>query len=191
MRMSYSKNRSLILIAFVLVLTVFFLSTTSWFTSYKGRTQAYIVDDYMCYGTRGRGYYQCVIYAYVVDGKLYKAVEKVVGGLQIGSTFTIEYSSDNPNSNEVISYNNEFVNSKEEAFLHLKEEGYLQITLINGLYFFKEYGKEGILTSEEMGTYQERSDTLHLKTFTENHSRIFARINDDELVDVNTSQQYK
>lgn len=189
--MNYSKNWSLFLIVFVLVLTVFFLSTTSWFESYDKKTTASIVDDYVCYGIRGRGYYQCIVYAYVADGKLYKAVEKIEGRQQIGNTLEIQYAVDNPNSTEILSYNYEYSESKEEAFIHLKEKGYLQITLINGVYFFKDFGEGGKLILEEMGKYEERSDTLYVKTFLEDTSRTFVRMKNGELLDVSTNELYK
>lgn len=181
-----------------IIISIFILTNeTNWslyFTRNKKETKAYVYKTKVGYGTAGKGYKQFVHYTYEVDGKMYKDWKKIGNKYvwqHIGNTLTVKYAVDNPKNNQVIQFYNEYSQSKEAAYLSLKKQGYYQIELINGLYFFKDYGKEGKLLREETGTYERTVDTFSLKPFLSNDIKVFVLNKKDELIDQRLGIIYK
>lgn len=70
-----------------------------------------------------------------------------------------------PLVNQILEFNNESNSPNIKSFIKVKKEGYSQITFQNGVYFYNDNGKEGLVLEKQVGTYQEKKDSIFLFDF--------------------------
>lgn len=138
-------------------------------------TTGKIVNTFHHWGVKGKSY-QRVKFIYSVNDSIYfdfMTIGKKYGSQNIGNRVRIEYSINKPEKNKVIGFFNDYQNSQKEKYHTNENTGYSEISLINGLYDFTEYGKQGIVLQEIRGEYKIKSDSLILESFDKRNRMYF------------------
>jgi len=147
----------------------------------------------------GHGFLQKVTYYYQIGDKRYSDIKKIGRKYKmqhVGNRVLIEYSTENPEKTKIIGFYNDYKNEVDEVFYSYFKTGYYQITLLNGLFNEFEYGKKGIVISENKGEYLREKDTLILNYFNqdiENKKLSISSIENEktELTELKTGIKYK
>lgn len=138
------------------------------FYSNKKITTAVITNTKISHGLGGSAYVQYLNYSFTSDGELingFKKTEYKTPWQHIGNTIKIKYSVKNPVINQILEFNNEYKTSNKKVYLNFKKEGYSQIVFINNLYFYKVYGKNGVLSRKDNGFFKKHNDTITFYNF--------------------------
>ncbi|RKD92220.1 DUF3592 domain-containing protein [Mangrovibacterium diazotrophicum] len=160
-------------------------------------TTGKVVDLSLGYSTQGDGYIQSVKYAYSVNGITYygfKKVGKRFGIQQIGNRVKIQYSGLNPEKRKVEGFYRDFKNSDPDKFHSNEKIGYSEISLVNGIFRFKKFGREGKTVEEFTGEYRVTNDSLIVNSFENNHPIYFFYINFNsgkQLIDSASGMTYQ
>ncbi|NQU51964.1 MAG: hypothetical protein HQ522_05450 [Bacteroidetes bacterium] len=83
----------------------------------------------------------------------------------IGNTVQISYSKKNPQNNKVDKFLSDYKNSNAEKYYSIKETGYIEVRLINGIFKYKEYAEKGKIVDNFVGEYLIENDTFHFKQY--------------------------
>ena len=157
----------------VFLVVAFFLLTTDinielLFSGKKSQAKAIITKTKVSYGLAGRGYCQYLNFYFVNNEEFIYGYKKTKVGdpwQYVGNSIIIEYSVKKPLVNQILEFNNESNSPNIKSFIKVKKEGYSQITFQNGVYFYNDNGKEGLVLEKQVGTYQEKKDSIFLFDF--------------------------
>lgn len=118
----------------------------------------------------------------------------------IGNTIQISYSKKYPQYNMVENLLNDFRNSNEVRYYSVKDTGYIDIRLINGIFKYKEYADQGKLIADMIGEYKIENDSVHFTSyiFEEDTLKtdklkllVFDSKSTNDLKDTDTDRVYK
>lgn len=115
----------------------------------------------------------------------------------IGNTIQIIYSKKYPQYNKVENLLNDYRSSREIQYYSVKETGYIDIRLINGVFKYKEYADQGKMIDDFVGEYEVGNDTVHFTPYffgtdtqktNKLKSLVFDSKNIDQLNDANSDK---
>lgn len=84
---------------------------------------------------------------------------------EIGNTIQISYSKKYPRYNIVEKLLSDYRSSREVQYYSIKETGYIDIRLINGIYKYKEYADQGKMVNNFVGEYAIENDSVHFTPY--------------------------
>lgn len=144
-----------------------------------------------------------VKYVYFVNGNYYTGFKKLGtkdAWQSIGNNIQLIYSKRNPKKNKVKKLLNQYKNVKEQRYYSNKENGFIELIFINGIFKYKEFEERGKLTNDFVGEYKILNDSVRFKNYlftteSTNTNRpqlfIFTSDNHSQLLDTNSKRIFK
>jgi len=118
----------------------------------------------------------------------------------IGNDLRIIYSIKKPGKNKVKRLSSNYDNSFGEKYYSTKENGFVELRLINGIFKYKEFAEGGKIIHDFIGEYKIIKDSIKFKNYileTDNEYKnrpelfVFSPDNYRKLVDLNTKRTFK
>ncbi len=150
-----------------------------------------------------QSYSRRIKYIYSVDDNFYVDFKKLGtedARQEIGNDLKLIYSIKKPEKNRVKSLSSEYDTSVGKNYYSTKENGYMELRLINGIFKYKEYADGGKIIHDFVGKYKIINDSIKFENYvfeTDNEYKnrpelfVFSPDNDRQLVDLKTKRTFK
>ncbi|WP_167619302.1 hypothetical protein [Maribellus sediminis] len=119
---------------------------------------------------------------------------------EIGNELKLIYSIKKPEKNKVAQLSSSYDNSVGKKYYSAKENGYVELRLINGIFKYKEFAEGGKRIHDFVGAYKIINDSIKFENYVfetdiEDKNRpelfVFSADNTRRLVDLNTKRTFK
>ncbi len=142
-------------------------------------------------------------YVYSVDDSFYVDFKKLGtkdARQEIGNDLKLIYSIKKPEKNKIERLYSKYDNSDGERYYSTKENGFIELQLINGIFKYKEFAEKGKIINDFVGEYKIINDSIKFKNYvfeTDNKYKnrpelfVFSSDNESQLVDLNTKRTLK
>lgn len=150
-----------------------------------------------------QSYSRRIKYVYSVDNNFYIDFKKLGtedAKQEIGNDLKLIYSIKKPKRNRVKSLSSKYDNSVGKKYYSTKENGFIELRLINGIFKYKEFAIGGKIIHDFVGEYKIINDSIKFENYvfeTDNEHKnrpklfVFSPENHRQLVDVNTKRIFK
>ena len=142
-------------------------------------------------------------YVYLVDDSFYVDFKKLGtkdARQEIGNDLKLIYSIKKPEKNKIKRLYSKYDNSDGERYYSTKENGFIELQRINGIFKYKEFAEKGKIINDFVGEYKIINDSIKFKNYVfetddkyKNRPELFVFLSDNEsqLVDLNTKRTLK
>ncbi|MCG6190319.1 hypothetical protein [Maribellus maritimus] len=142
-------------------------------------------------------------YVYSVDDNFYVDFKKLGtedAKQEIGNDLKLIYSIKKPERNRVQRLSSNYDNSVGKKYYSTKENGYIELRLINGIFKYKEAAVGGKIIHDFVGEYKIINDSIKFENYifeTDNEHKnrpelfVLSPGNHRQLVDVSTKKIFK
>lgn len=119
---------------------------------------------------------------------------------EVGNDLKLIYSIRKPERNKVKRLNSNYDNSFGKKYYSSKENGYIELRLINGIFKYKEFAEGGKMIYDFVGEYKIINDSIKFKNYvfgsdSEYKKRpelfVVSPDNERQLVDLSTKRTFK
>jgi hypothetical protein len=150
-----------------------------------------------------KSYTRRIKYVYSVHDKDYIDFKKLGTNdrkQEIGNDLQIAYSIKNPKRNKIEKHLKHYRNSNGVKYYSNKDEGYIKMHLINGIFKYQEYITGGKIVNNSMGEYLVVNDSIRFKHYhfkakdnVNNNPKLFVfdTNNGNHLIEFETKRVFK
>lgn len=150
-----------------------------------------------------QSYSRRIKYVYSVDDNFYIDFIKLGtedARQEIGNDLKLIYSIKKPEKNKVKSLSSKYDNSVGKKYYSTKENGFIELRLINGIFKYKEFAEGGKIIYDFVGEYKIINDSIKFMNYvfdTDNEHKnrpelfVFSPDNGRQLIDLNTKRIFK
>ncbi len=150
-----------------------------------------------------QSYSRRIKYIYSVNDNFYVDFKKLGtedAKQEIGNDLKLIYSIRKPKKNKVKSLSSKYDNSVGKKYYSTKENGFIELRLINGIFKYKEFAVGGKMIYDFVGEYKIINDSIKFENYifeTDNKNKtrpelfVFSPDNDCQLVDLSTKKIFR
>ncbi|WP_340113049.1 hypothetical protein [Maribellus mangrovi] len=150
-----------------------------------------------------QSYSRRIKYVYSIDNNYFVDFKKLGTEdprQEIGNELKLIYLIKKPEKNRVKSHFSKYDNSVGKIYYSTKENGYIELRLINGIFKYKEFAEGGKIIFDFFGEYKIINDSIKFENYifeTDNEYKnrpdlfVFSPDNDRQLVDLKTKRIFK